>query len=172
MNIIDFNLSSNFFEWGVKCPELETNSAQVQGVSPIVSISFKWSTIQPELITHSSSEATRRTFGIGQCTFEMFHSNIKCKIQDAFKMQTVLPWIHFLRYVNENGRPIEQERYEFENIIIVDYQSESKSDQIRQRDVIQIYSKGDYRYVQIVRENGRSIGQIVSRPYNTQKGIL
>jgi hypothetical protein len=165
-------LSSNFFEWGIKCPELETNSAQVFGVSPIASISFKWSTVQPELVTHASAESTNRTYGIGQATFEMFQSNIKCKIQDSFKMQTLLPIMIFIHYANENGKPIEQERYEFENVVIMSYESESKSDQIGQRDIVQIHSKGDYRYIQIIRENGRAMGQIASRPYNTQRGIL
>ena len=164
--------STNFLEWGIKCAELETGSIQVPYVSPIASISFRWSTVQPELVSHSAAESTRRTYGVGQCTFEMFQSNIKCKVQDSFKMQTTLPQVHFIRYINENGKPAEQERYEFENVVIVGYESESKPDQLGQRDIIQIYAKVDYIYIKVVRQNGRSVGQIVSRPYNTQTGVL
>ena len=165
---MNIKLSTSFFEWGLKCIELETDSIQVPSVSPIASISFNWSTVQPQ---ESATEYTRRTYGVGQCKFEMYQSSNKCNIQDVFKQQIVLPEIIFIRYINDAGKSIESEKYVFREVVICGYEFESKPDQIGQRDIVSIYSTGDHKYIQIVRENGKSIGQKVTRPYNIQQGV-
>jgi len=162
---------TNFFEWGIKCDELETNSVQSPGVSPIVSISFTWSTVQPDSVTYTNSENINRTRGVGQCTFEMYHSQNKCNIQDAFKMQTVLKEVEFIRFINDGGRAVENERYIFQDVTINSYHFESRPDQGTQKDIISITSKGDQRYIQTIQENGKSVGKKVTRLYNAQQGI-
>jgi len=145
--------------------ELDTASPKVPDVSPIAAVSFKWGTVQPEIVSQGGIETTKRIYGVGQCIFKMYHSNIKCKIQTAFQRQTLLPTVHFIRYLNENGQPAEQERYEYENVLITNYECICNEDGV-QIDTIQITSRGDYRYVQVIRENGKRMGQIVSEvPY-------
>ena len=154
--------SLNFIEWGIKCDALETTSTQVKDVTPIVSIAFKWGTVLPDTVPQFY-DVTRKTYGIGTCEFKILHSSIKAKLQTAFQKQTVLPTIEFVRFANENGILAEQERYSYNDVIITGYECAFDIHNV-EVNTVQIMSKSGCKYVQIVRENGKVVGQFVSEP--------
>ena len=159
VNIQSWNLSTNFFEWGLRCTELSTDSTQVPGVSPILAVSFAWNTVQPEI--NSTRNTTKRTYGVGQCKFEMLGLNNRYKVQDAFKAQTLLPTMEIIRFINFAGQASETERYIFKDVFIVSYSM--VTDDKGCKDLIAINSTGEHKYIQTVRgEDGRAIGQLVS----------
>ena len=86
-------------------------------------------------------------------------------------MQTLLREMQFIRFINESGKSLEYEKYIFQGVIISAYEFESKPDQIGERDIINIVSTGEHKYIQIIRENGKAIGQKVTRQYNAQRGF-
>jgi hypothetical protein len=167
------NLVANFFEWGLDCKDLSTTSEQVPGVEAIASFSFKWTTITPELSAHFNSKNIGRTYGVGQYNFEMFPSDNKSIIQDAFKKQTILSEVNFIKYINQEGKPLESERYIIKNAIIVNYSFESKPDQIGQRYSLMICGNGEEQFKEKIRDiDGTLKGSVVTSPYNVAKGVL
>lgn len=163
-NIQNWDLSTSFFEWGIKCPELSTESTQVSGVSPITAVSFAWNTVQPEITASLTANTTKRTYGVGQCKFEMLGSNSRCKVQDAFKAQTSLPTVEIIRFTNVGGQPAEAEKYVFTNVLITSYGVTTDNVAGGHRDLLSINSTGDHKYVQMVRDDtGKAMGQLVSQ---------
>ena len=153
--------NQNFFEWGVQCATLETDSQQVGGVSPIAKFSFSRSMVKPQ----SNSQMygyTNIVIGTGEYSFEMVQSNPK--IRDGFNFQTRLDEISFIRYSNSNGALSEEEKYTAQNAVITGYSFESSSSQAESQVYkIKISAAGKEIYRKLIRdEDGNPSGYVVS----------
>lgn len=155
------NLSNqNFFEWGLECEQLETNSDQAKGVSPITKFSFSRVMVRPQ-VNGQMYGHTNIVAGTGEYSFEMAESN--SKLRDAFNLQTRLEKISFIRYLNNNGLS-EEEKYTAENAVITEYSFDSSpSAQQVQVYRIKISAVGKETHRKLVRDQeGNPSGYVVS----------
>lgn len=158
---MDLN-NQNFFEWGIESQELQTDSDQVKGVSPITKVSFSRAMVRYHPNSQMSG-STNIVAGTGEYSFQMAQSNTK--MMDAFNLQTRLSKISFIRYSNSNGKLSEEEKYTAENAVITQYSFESSStDGDAQIYKIKIAARGQETYRMLIRdENGDPSGyQVVS----------
>ena len=151
----------NFFEWGIECVQLETDSAQVPGVSPISKVSFSRKMVRSQSDSQIAGY-TNIVAGTGDYNFEMLHSN--GKIRDAFNLQTKLDSVSFIRYSNTNGQMSEEEKYTADNVVITEYSFESgSSDGSAQAYRVGVSSRGKEVHRKLVRDaDGNPAGYVVS----------
>lgn len=156
---MDFN-NQNFFEWGLECDQLDTDSERIKGVSPITQFSFSRVMIRPQINGQMYGHSNVIS-GTGEYSFEMAESNTK--LRDAFNLQNRLEKLSFIRYLNNNGLS-EEEKYTIENAVITEYSFDSKSiNQQMQIYRIKISATGKEIHKKLIRdENGNPSGYVVS----------
>lgn len=155
MNIV------NFFEWGIRCNDFKTPSAQID-IYPIHKFSFQWKTQVPDIFTFSNLHNAGIISGIGEYSFEMKTSDNQAKIQDLYKKQKMIEEVHFVRFANHNGSVIETERYSIQKAIIGSYSFLARSEESAQSFKISIYGSSD-EFIQTIRnEEGVVLGKYVT----------